>query len=87
MPVCLALTTFQFPITRTGSKAGSCAHRDNIRIRTILLFRTALLRERVARQRRVRVSRLGSGHEYGANDAHPALRATFSRREKDSLAA
>jgi len=23
MPVCLALTTFQFPITRTGSKAGN----------------------------------------------------------------
>src|SRR6476659_1303714 len=25
------------------TKAGSCTHRDNIRLRTILLFRTALL--------------------------------------------
>ena len=32
MQVCLALMTFQFPITRTGSKAGSCTHRDNIRV-------------------------------------------------------
>ena len=75
-----------------ANKVSVCNSNGNLRSACIssivvIVIRTGLLWERVARQRRVRVSRLRSVMNTARNDPHPALRATFSQREKDSLAA
>jgi hypothetical protein len=77
---------------RRGNGRGGCLSRtyDSIQNRcaaTCLYARSLSFRERVARQRRVRAARptiRQIDEIVGRVCPHPALRATFSRREKDT---